>query len=316
MDHITFANEDSNFSTGDISFANSSSDLSTDDDLELKRCSSDDESAVMNNSKITEPKRVHKLRIGCTSLASSCDSYEDQTTVESFFEMKGVSFNSQRRLLDHQTRENNSPQKINLVDNQSLPSVDELLKIPVRNKDGLSMDDILEKMDNKIAQRKRNHVFNMEKIDADIKALKHSQKERRECLYQNSLMMQRFKSQLTEDMLQQMFSDNLQYLRDIDVGLIYSWRHDTFYKSYGARQNLLYNSWLHSITDEQLEWTRRELAKVWMETKEKESKNRDYVWKVLLPECVIKLYVDFFGISKENVEKLLSETPSTDDEAE
>ena len=73
---------------------------------------------------------------------------------------------------------------------------------------------------------------------------------------------------------------------------------------------------MHSITDEQLEWTRRELAKVWMETKEKESKNRDYVWKVLLPECVIKLYVDFFGISKENVEKLLSETPSTDDEAE
>ena len=89
MDHITFANEDSNFSTGDISFANSSSDLSTDDDLELKRCSSDDESAVMNKSKITEPKRVHKLRSGCTSLASSCDSYEDQTTVESFFEMKG-----------------------------------------------------------------------------------------------------------------------------------------------------------------------------------------------------------------------------------
>lgn len=38
-------------------------------------------------------------------------------------------------------------------------------------------------------------------------------------------------------------------------------------------------------------------------------KNHDYVWKVLLPECLIKFYMDFFHVDKVTAEVNISETP-------
>lgn len=47
----------------------------------------------------------------------------------------------------------------------------------------------------------------------------------------------------------------------------------------------------------------------------------DFVWKVLLAEAFIKLYMDLFGFSKEETERRMSQTPmrpgdDDDDEGE
>ena len=44
------------------------------------------------------------------------------------------------------------------------------------------------------------------------------------------------------------------------------------------------------------------------DTKEQMVDN-EYVWKVFLPECFIKFYMDHFGFGRTEAERRISETP-------
>ena len=59
----------------------------------------------------------------------------------------------------------------------------------------------------------------------------------------------------------------------------------------------------------ELNWTLDEMSKVWMRTKREKMDTNEYVWKVLLPECLIKVYGDKFGVSRAEAEVMIGETP-------
>ena len=65
----------------------------------------------------------------------------------------------------------------------------------------------------------------------------------------------------------------------------------------------------HLFVDDQLDWTLEEISKVWMKDRKEHMDNNEYVWKVLLSECFIKFYMDFFKISKEEAMTRIRETP-------
>jgi hypothetical protein len=46
-----------------------------------------------------------------------------------------------------------------------------------------------------------------------------------------------------------------------------------------------------------------------MRDKCEQRRQHDYVWKVLLPECLIKFYMDFFSVNKATAETKIRETP-------
>ena len=46
-----------------------------------------------------------------------------------------------------------------------------------------------------------------------------------------------------------------------------------------------------------------------MKDKSERRQHKDYVWKVLLPECLIKFYMDFFHLDKAVSETKIRETP-------
>jgi len=46
-----------------------------------------------------------------------------------------------------------------------------------------------------------------------------------------------------------------------------------------------------------------------MRNAEERRDNNDYVWKVLLPEVFIKLYMDHFSMEKGEAEKRIQNTP-------
>ena len=190
------------------------------------------------------------------------------------------------------------------------PSIDELLKIPERSDDGgKTMDEVLDDLDKEIAERKRKHEEEMAKIDTDIKAEKLRQSERRERMKENALLRDRLEEEITESKLRRMFSVNRAYLVNIKTGTIESSRHKAFYKSSRTRHALYYNMITDPFTDDQLEWTLDEMGKVWMKNKREQMDNNEYVWKVLLAECFIKFYMDFFNFDKAEAEKRISETP-------
>ena len=82
----------------------------------------------------------------------------------------------------------------------------------------------------------------------------------------------------------------------------------TVIQSFLTASNLL---WLFS---DQLDWTLDEIGKVWMRNKRERFDNKEYVWKVLLSECFIKFYMDWFAVSKQDAELMIKETPLRNEE--
>ena len=203
-----------------------------------------------------------------------------------------------------------------------LPSVDEILKIPERPDDGgKTMDEVLDDLDEEIAQRKKKHEEEMSGIDADIAAERQRQDERQERLKKNAILRDRLEVEVNEIVLRRMFRENIEYLKDIEAGRVESSRHKAFYKSCRTRHSLFYTMITDPFTDDQLEWTLEELGKVWMKTKREQMDMHEYVWKVILAEIFIKFYMDHFGLQKKEAEQRISETPlrkgtdySSDDE--
>ena len=46
-----------------------------------------------------------------------------------------------------------------------------------------------------------------------------------------------------------------------------------------------------------------------MKTPEERRENNDYIWKVLLPECFIKFFMDHFSMDKKEAENIIRNTP-------
>ena len=190
------------------------------------------------------------------------------------------------------------------------PSIEELLKLPDRLEDGgKTMDEVLDELDKEIANRQRRHEEEMVKIDTDIATEKKKQEERRERMMRNAVNRDRLEAEVTEVVLRRMFRDNLDYLKKIQSGEFDSSRHKAYHKSCRTRHALYYCMITDPYTDDQLEWTLDEIGQVWMKNKKEEMDNNEYVWKVLLAECFIKLYMDYFNVSKQEAEKRISETP-------
>ena len=126
-------------------------------------------------------------------------------------------------------------------------------------------------------------------------------------------MKKRLWNELTQESLKELFQNNLDYLKDIERGNIESTRHKAFHNNPRSRQGLMYTMITHPFSEQQVDWTYALMKQVWMSTKQLHAENNEYVWKVLLPECFIKFYMDFFAISKKEAEQRIKETPHDDD---
>ena len=99
------------------------------------------------------------------------------------------------------------------------------------------------------------------------------------------------------------------FLEDIKDGLIESSRHKAFHKGPQTRQNLQYTMIHHPFKEQHVDWVYEEMAGIWLRTDQEHKDNNEYIWKVLMPECFIRLYSDFFKISRMEAEQRIKETP-------
>ena len=120
--------------------------------------------------------------------------------------------------------------------------------------------------------------------------------------------------EITQPVIKKMFNENIEYLRSIRDGQTESSRHTAFHKDAGSRQALLYIQINQPFTDAQVNWTLECMTEVWMKTPKERADNLQYVSNVLMPECLIKFYSDFYKISKVEAEKRIKETPLDEDE--
>ena len=189
------------------------------------------------------------------------------------------------------------------------PTIDELLKLPDRIEGGKTMEEVLDDMDVEIVKRGRKHEEEMSKVDSEIEAEKMRQEQKDKRFIQNGLLKKRLRDEVTETELRRMFKENLDFLLNIQSGNGDSSRHEAYHKSGRTRQALYYTMITSPYSDDQLDWTLEEMSAVWMRDNKEQMDNNEYVWKVLLPEFFIKLYMDKFDISKIEAEKRIGESP-------
>ena len=160
----------------------------------------------------------------------------------------------------------------------------------------------------------------MSQLGSSILTEKKNQNDWRDRVKENALLRNRLEVEINEPLMRKMFRSNQRYLEDVRSGKVYSSRHNAYHQSVRSRHALFYTMITDPFTDQQLDWILEEFGQVWMKNKKEQMENNEYIWKVLLSECFIKLYMDHFGFSKKEAEQRISETPlhknsdSSDDE--
>ena len=190
------------------------------------------------------------------------------------------------------------------------PDIDDLLKVPQRPDDGgKTKEEILDELDVKIRKMQKKHDEDKVKADEEIEWERKKREQWKTRLRENALLRNRLEKELSETKMRSTVQANLSYLQSIHDGLTPSARHEAFHKSVRTREALHYSMITDPFTDNQLNWTLEEMSKVWMKTKRERMDKNEYVWKVLLPECFIKVYGDKFGVSRAEAEVMIGETP-------
>lgn len=146
-------------------------------------------------------------------------------------------------------------------------------------------------------------------LEANLERLTKAGEERKLRRKANAILRDRLEAEVNQERIQQMFQDNYEYLCGIKSGAVESQRHRDYHASLQKREALRLQMIMDPFTEDQLDWALEEIAKVWMKDKAERLENNEYVWKVLLPECLIKFYMDFFGIDKKEAETKIRETP-------
>jgi len=190
------------------------------------------------------------------------------------------------------------------------PNIDDLLKLPERPDDGSkTQEEILDELDVEIAKRHKRHELDSARVDKQIEEERKKKEERKARCKENAKLRNRLERELTEDKVRGTFRAIIPFLEAIWNGRETSRRHEAFHKSVRTRQALYYTMITDPFTDDQLDWVLEEMSTIWMRNKREQMENNEYIWKVLLPECFIKMYGDYFGFSKEEAEVRISETP-------
>ena len=162
-------------------------------------------------------------------------------------------------------------------------SIDDLLELPTREivgDTGLTMDEILDKVDEEIREQKLKDKANMKILDQTIEKQREKSRALQQRMAENAVLRDKLTEGLTRPALKDLFEKNLPYLEGIKEGSIESPRHDDFHKGPSTRQALLYKMITHPFTDEQVDWTYEEFKSRWMPTTKEFHQINDYIWKV------------------------------------
>ena len=184
------------------------------------------------------------------------------------------------------TRSKKKDKGLAKIDSHFKPiSIDDLLKLPETETvgdTGLTMDEILDKVDEEIREQKAKDKANMKILDQTIEKQREKSRALQQRMAENAVLRDKLTEGLTRPALKELFEKNLPYLEGIKEGSIESPRHDDFHKGPSSRQALLYKMITHPFTDEQVDWTFEEFKSRWMPTTKEFHQINDYIWKVFV----------------------------------
>lgn len=165
-------------------------------------------------------------------------------------------------------------------------SIFELLAPP--SKQEVEKEKELDELDRTIVLRKVEHEERMARLDKSIVQEKERFARLKERLKLNRIDRNVLQNTSVEEILQ-VFDEIKDSIAGIFKGDIYSKRRHLYFKDVYSREQLNEKVIIHPFNDEQYEAVFRELKKLWLNDAKDRQKNDDFVWKVIVPETMIRV---------------------------
>ena len=170
------------------------------------------------------------------------------------------------------------------------PSLEDILRVPSELESAES--DRLDKLCQDISERKDKSDAEVAASDKRIEMEKARVKLRRKNFRENLKRRNRIEEELSEPKMKEMFNDNKSYIERIHSGAEYSLRYDAFVKGGRSRDALRDKMITSPFKDDQVDFILDEIHQLLgLTSKQEEFQKSNYVWMVLLPECLIKVMI-------------------------
>ena len=114
-------------------------------------------------------------------------------------------------------------------------------------------------------------------------------------------MAEELRRGLSAENIKEMTHDNMEYLRNIELGIEDSWRCKTFHEGKND-QHLFFSQIGYPFSDEQQEAVFAEVKSLWGTNEQMDR----FVDLVIIPEVFIRIYQVFFQLSKKEAEENIS----------
>ena len=191
-------------------------------------------------------------------------------------------------------------------------TVEELLREPTTEQ--LATDAEMDILDKTIKARAERHEVEMQQIDDSIESIKQKQRSLADRIKENGLRKQQLRLEVGEEKLLKILSLYIPYLERIIRFEEYSPRHEAFRKGGSDQVHLIYMEIYNPFSDDQVKIVVNVLREIVMNIEMRKDCKEEFIAKVLLPEALIKVYMDVFHLEKTEAETRIFETPMSDDE--
>ena len=167
----------------------------------------------------------------------------------------------------------------------------------------------LEAQSREIFERRKKSEAEIVEIQKSITEEKARQVQTEKRMAANKLRRNLIEAELSQPLLVQMLEKNKEYFEKIMKRDVESYRFIAYFESGLSRSALRFLMISNPFTEEQISLCLEEITKI-LQTGFKELTETDeFVNSVMLPECLIKIYGDYFEVNKKEAEKMISETP-------
>ena len=140
---------------------------------------------------------------------------------------------------------------------------------------------------------------------ARIKDIKHKKEmERLRKLEQDKereteeliLLADNLRKELTEEKIDEIFNENVDYFDDVKSGNVENWRHSLYISPGLSEQRLRFSMVNPPFTDAQQDYIYEKVKQIWLRDPEMYMENNYYVSCVLLPTIMIRIYQVFMEL--------------------
>ena len=170
---------------------------------------------------------------------------------------------------------------------QTEPSLSDLLAPPTESE--REKEAFLDKMDVEIKDDTVKSDIEMKRVEKVINVEKAKQKSWRKRLKGNRILRKQMEAEMSQSLTKELFHKNMEYITNIYSGAQSSARRAEFMKGGIFRDRLRGRMITSPFNDTQLDVVLDEMEKLWMTNKKEKMENSDFIWKVCLPETLIKV---------------------------